>query len=334
MPRAKKPDRERGAALVTVLVMLSIMSTLAIVAVDAAQFSLRRTQNQAGMEQARWYLMGAESFAAGRIEEMAQRAATLRLDQSEWQGREITLPLEGGVMDVALWDGSNCFNLNSLVEKGDGGAYVMSGRGFVQFARLLDVLDIRSTSGGGLAPPLVDWLDSDDMRSAGGAEAESYAGAGAPYQAANALMADVSELARVRGFSDDVIARLAPYVCVRPDAAPSIINPNTLRLDQAPLLTMALGSQFNLAAAQDLIERRPRGGWATIEEFFAAPRFAGLELNDAVRGQFSLSSRYYVMTARVQMGDASETSAALIELSGRARVIRRLYGAGAAGRAL
>jgi general secretion pathway protein K len=332
MTKRATPDGERGAALVTVLVMLSIMSTLAIVAVDAAQFSLRRTANQAAMEQARWYLMGAENVAAGRISDLGARAGAMRLDQSEWQGRAFSFPLQAGTMSLVLWDGSNCFNLNSLVEQGEDRRYVLSGRGFVQFARLLDVLDIRSTSGGGLAPPLADWLDSDDMRSPAGAEAESYAGAGMPYQAANTLMADVSELARVRGFSYEIIARLAPYVCVRPDAAANLINPNTLTPDQAPVLAMALGS--NLAAARSLIERRPRGGWATIEDFFADPRLVGVDLNEVVRAQFSLTSRYYVMSARVQFGEDSETSAALLETSGRARVVRRVYGAGIAGRAL
>lgn len=321
-------QKDRGAALAMVLTMLAIMSVLAIVVVDVANMSIRRTSNQVRMEQTRWYLLGAEAFAAARLDEMRRRAETVRIDQDEWQARSFFFPLDDGTMEVSLRDGGNCFNLNSVVTSDDGGRRSVSPAGMVQFARLLDAADV-STGQGGLGAALIDWIDSDSTPTPGGGEDEAVSG-GEGYRTSNALLADMSELARVRGFDEEIIAKLAPYVCVRPTSAANLLNPNTLRPQQAALLSMAV-NDLSLARAAEIIRSRPRGGWETVDDFLRHPGLSGIELNEAGRAQFSLQTRYYVLTSRVERLDATERSAALLEQggTGRAVVVRRVFGAGA-----
>lgn len=316
----KKRADDRGAALVTVLTMLAILSALAIVVADAAGISLRRADNLIRMEQTRWYLLGAESFADGRLSMLNQA----QVDQSEWQGRAFDLPLDDGLMQVTLRDGDNCFNLNAMVISDDGGGRNLSAFGLVQFSRLLDAAGVQQAQGG-LAAALVDWLDSDVQPMPGGVEAESYSGH--VYRAANALLADVSELEHVRGFTPQTIARLAPYICVRPTSAPNLINPNTLTLVQAPLLMMAI-DDLSIEEARRIIRDRPIGGWESVDAFLTHPALNGLELNEVGRAQFSTRTRYVVLSARVERDRAREYGAALLELGpdGRASVVRRVFG--------
>jgi general secretion pathway protein K len=142
-------------------------------------------------------------------------------------------------------------------------------------------------------------------------------------------MGDVSELRAVRGFDAEIVARLLPYVCVRPTSAPNLINPNTLLVDQAPLLAMALGD-LTAEEARALIRDRPRGGWEDLNAFFRHGRLATLELDEAVRAQFSLQTRYFVVLSEVEREAGSETAAALVMSppGGRAVVMRRLFGVG------
>ncbi len=319
----KQAGDDRGTALVTVLTMLAVLSALAIVVSDAASLSLRRAENLVRMEQTYWYLLGAESFAGARLSVLNQPAA--RVDQSEWQGRPFDLPLDDGLMQVTLRDGDNCFNLNALVSTDDGGARRLSAFGLVQFSRLLDAAGVQQAQGG-LAAALVDWLDSDVQPMPGGVEAESFTGGGA-YRAANALLADISELAHVRGFTPQIIARLAPHVCVRPTSAPNLINPNTLTPAQAPLLAMAI-DDLPLETARRIIRDRPRGGWESVDAFLAHPALNSFELNEAGRAQFSIRTRYVVLQARVERERAREYGAALLELGadGRAAIVRRIFG--------
>lgn len=326
-----RADNERGAALVTVLTMLAIMAALAVVVIGAADMSLRRTANQLRMEQTHWYLMGAESFATSKIAEMRAREADVRIDQAEWQDRAITFPLDDGVMQVSLRDGSNCFNLNSVAPNPDAeeGGYGVGG--MLQFALLLDLLEIRSDRVA-LAAALADWIDADSVPAPGGAE--DGPGANGPYRPANAPMGDISELRRVRGFDDEMVARLAPFVCVRPTSRANALNPNTLLPDQAPLLSMAI-PDISVEEARNLIRNRPRGGWADINAFFNQAPLAGLELGELRRSSFSMQSDYYVMSARIERDGASEAGAALIRMQGQTgAVVRRVFGAGAAGRVL
>jgi general secretion pathway protein K len=322
------PGEDRGTALITVLGMLAIMSALAVVVVDAANMSVRRTGNQVQMEQTRWYLIGAETFAIGRLSEMQRRAELSRVDQDEWQGRPFRFALDDGAMDVSLRDGDNCFNLNSLVVTEDSGERQVSAFGMVQFSRLLDAVEVR-TGQVALAAALADWIDSDSVPVGGGAEDAAYGGADA-YRTSNTLLADVSELRHVRGFDGETVARLAPYVCVRPTSAPNQINPNTLTPEQAPLLVMAI-DDLSLAAAAQIIRDRPRGGWEDVDAFLMHPRLSGLELNDAGRSQFSTRTRYYVLLTRVERQRGNEYGAALIEMGagGAAAIVRRVFGVGA-----
>jgi len=318
--------RERGAALVTVLTMLAIMAALAIVAIDAAQMSLRRTRNQTSMEQTRWYLLGAEAFAIGRIADLRRRAADARVDQSEWQERWFPFPLEDGMMRVKLRDGGNCFNLNSMVEDIGEGVMVTSARGRLQFARLLDLAGVRSDRTG-QSGTLADWIDSDQVAQIGGPEDAGYAVDGA--RPPNTLIADPSELRAVLGFDADTIVRLRGLVCVRPTAAANRINPNTLLVQQAPLLAMAL-PDISVATAAQIIRDRPRGGWEDLDAFFAQPRLASLEMSEPLRAQFSMQSDYVVLQARVERPEGRESSAALIQVAanGQAVVRRRVFGVG------
>lgn len=319
-------EKDQGAALVTVLTMLAILSVLAIVVADAANMSVRRTSNLVRMEQSRWYLLGAEAFARAQLVDLARRGRTAQVDEGEWQARVFSFPLDDGAMQVTLRDGGNCFNLNSLVIAEEGGRASVSPVGMVHFARLLDAAGVGAEHEG-LSAALIDWLDTDTQPMPGGAEG-GYGG-GDQYRTANTLLADLGELRRVRGFTPEIIERIAPLACVRPTTAPNQINPNTLRVEQAALLTLA-ADDLTVDQAAAVIRDRPRGGWATVDDFLLHPTMSALSLNETARAQFSVFTRYYILAARVERTDAVETSVALLEQdqNGRAAVLRRLFGAG------
>lgn len=330
MTRRLAPDA--GAALVTVLVMLSILSALTIVVVEASRQSLARTANQSAMDQAHWYLLGAESYALSQVAQLNNHAADAVIDEADWQDRDIPYPLDnGGLLVLRLRDGSNCFNLNSVVEQEEGGALIASARGQAQLRRLFDLVNIRS--GVTLAAALADWIDSDGEASIYGAEDSAYAGDGVVQRPPNTLIADVSELRSVRGYTDEVFAALAPHVCVRPSPAPARLNVNTLTPAQAEMLATVFGADLSPSTAREVIRRRPRGGWDGVEAFLIDPRLSGLETPATLRQQIAVQSNFYVLSAQVRFGDAEEYSMALIETAGP-HVVRRLMGVGAGASAL
>jgi general secretion pathway protein K len=320
--------KDAGAALITVLSIVAVMATLAIVVMDAAQFSVQRTANQQSLEQARLYLFGAEGYARGRLRELTRAEADggVRVDQTEWQGRDFTYPLDDGLMTLRLYDGGNCFNLNSLVEMSERGLFTASTRGQVQLARLLDLSEAHVGNGFSLVAALADYIDTDRVPLSGGVEDAPRLGGEGPFRAANTLMGDVGELLQVRGFTPEIVARLAPLVCVRSTPTSAPINVNTLRLEQAPLLAAAMGTSITVNQARTLLESRPRGGWTDVDAFLKAPQFAGVEMSEEYRGQFTTVSRMFVMVAQVRYRDVDESSAVLMDAGPPARVVRRVFG--------
>ena len=55
---SRRPHEE-GVALMTVLLLVAVMSTLAVGILDDIRFSLRRTENARNVGQAQWYALGA-----------------------------------------------------------------------------------------------------------------------------------------------------------------------------------------------------------------------------------------------------------------------------------
>jgi general secretion pathway protein K len=324
---------DRGAALVTVLIMVAVLSTLALAMMETSRFSMRRTANQTQMDQARWYVFGAEAYALRLVRDLT--ALDSSVDQSQWQGRPFTYPLDDGLMTLTLWDGSNCFNLNSLLSQDEDGAFAADATGQIQLARIFDLRGIRiDGTGRALVAAIADWIDPDTFPGAGGAEDEAYASRGATYRPGNTLFADVSEVERIAGVDPSALRQLGDLVCVRPTNARNQLNINTLQIDDAALLAAAISGDLSLQAAEDVIRDRPAGGWNSIDAFFSHPRLAGREVTEQTKALFTKTSRYYVLVARVQHGGSVETSASLIEAIGAPVVVRRVFGVGDTGRSL
>ncbi len=325
---------DAGAALVTVLVMLVVMAVLATAVLEAARFSLRRMDNQRQMDQARWYLLGAERFAASRADELADAAERGDVDATGWQGRPLAFPVDGGAISLTLWDGSNCFNLNSVVIRNEDDQLTANPAGLIEFGRVLEASQVPVFNAPALAAALADFIDSDGLPLPGGIEDEPARGQRGAYRTANTPIGDVSELLNVRGFSPGIVAALAPLVCVREQTTPAVMNVNSLRPENAALLRAVFGDELSLSAAQSLIAGRPRQGWDSVDAFLRDPRISGLEFSDALRARFAVRPRFLIMTAQVRWRDLEEGSAALIEVGPPSRVVRRVMGAQASERSV
>lgn len=110
---------------------------------------------------------------------------------------------------------------------------------------LLDVLGIAPQQAHALTDALVDWIDSDTQPGVHGAEDDRYLQAAAPQRTGATLLAGVSELRAIAGYTPQLIAQLQPYVCALPEGRLSPININTLRLDDAPVLVALTGGRWS-----------------------------------------------------------------------------------------
>jgi general secretion pathway protein K len=106
--------------------------------------------------------------------------------------------------------------------------------------------------------------------------------------------------------------RLRPWVCALPTTRLSPININTLRPDQAPLLTMLTNGQVNPLNARSVLERRPRGGWADPGAFWSEPSLSTTDVTVEAREQVTVLTRYFNLRVDVEYGGVRAVRTALL----------------------
>lgn len=315
-----------GAVLLTVLLMVAVMATVAVALMDEIRLAVKRTGNAEISAQAHWYALGAEAFAV-QLAARARAAADLGAgaDVSKRLGEPLVLPIEGGRMVVTLRDASNCFNLNSLAAVEEEAARELAR---VQFRQLLRALGLFDADQDRLADSLTDWLDTDTQPLPQGAEDGYYARLSPPTRAANALIGDPAELRGVAGYGDGIYERLRDVVCARPGTERSVLNLNSMGPEDAPLLVMLTGQSLSLDTARVAIQGRPATGYQEADAFWTQPVLAGRNPGEEVRRQTGVEATYYELQATVTLDGREVGLTSLLDL-GRGRsptVVARRFG--------
>lgn len=315
---------ERGAALLTVLLLVAVISVIAATALERLRLSTRLTANAVALDQARGLAYAAEALATGRVSDLLQRDPSRVTLAGGWSNRPYTIPLPNGTATARVTDGGNCFNLNSLVTKFDN-AYVADPTTITQFARLARLLNV--PGGEAIAAAAADWIDSDDQVLASGAEDSAYTGLATPYRTAGTLMADPSELRAVSGVTSEAYKRLRPWLCTLPRAGRATINVNTLSPEQAPLIAMLLPDTLGVAAAAAGLLRRPPGGFTDTQDFWKIYAASGITADPAAEQQTAVTTTWFDLRIDVAVGGSDLQERALIDATTLpARLVSRQWG--------
>jgi general secretion pathway protein K len=329
VPDPRKPN-ERGAALLTVLLLVAVMSVVAATALERVALATRMTGNGGAIDQARAYADAGTQIARMRIGDLvASNPARITL-AGGWMGTPQSIPVPGGIATARVTDGGNCFNLNSVVTGESEASLKVRPIGVSQFQALLQALGVDARQAQGAAAALADWIDSDSVAQPGGAEDETYAQAPRPYRAANRLMVDASELRAVNGITPAIYDLARPWVCALPVTDLSPININTLLPTQAPLFAMLLPGQLSVAQARQLLAQRPPDGYGSTVQFWAMPSLSGLSPMTEVAEQVKLTTGFFEVDVSVNVGGTQLVERALIDArENPATIVRRSWGAGA-----
>jgi len=319
----------RGVALLTVLLLVAAMSALAVGLLDDIRISLCRTKALREVDQARWYALGAETLARVRIAQLQALTPGRTTLAGDWEGRTFRFPIEeDGLLEVRLEDGSNCFNLNSLILRDpDTDSYLRNDLARLQLVALLRALEVSGLEAERIAAAAADWIDPDQRAEADGAEDDAYTALEQPYRTGDGPMAEVSELRAVSGVSPALYARLRPFLCALPDFNLAPINVNTLRPEDAPLVSMLALGAVSPQQARIVIGARPPGGWESALLFWAAPQFAPAQPPAPVLQQTRLQTRFFDLESRVVLGGADVVMTAQLESipPGKVRVRARRW---------
>lgn len=322
-------SNERGAALLTVLLLVAVMAVVASTALERLALATRMTGNGGSIDQARAFADAGVEIARIRIGDLVAANPGKTTLAGNWMGTAQPIAVPGGMATARVTDGGNCFNLNSVVVGENEANLKVRPVGILQFQALLQALGVDARQAQVAASSLGDWIDTDSVPQPGGAEDERYAQAARPYRAANRFMIDASELRAVAGVTPAIYDVVRPWVCALPTAELSPININTLLPSQAPLFAMLLQGQISVGQARELLARRPAEGYGSTVQFWAPLARQGINPLEEVGQQVKLTTGFFGVEVWVDVGGTEVVEQALVDArENPARLIRRSWGAG------
>ena len=114
-----------------------------------------------------------------------------------------------------------------------------------------------------------------------------------------------SELRAVLGFTQEVYKKLAPYVCAIPGNDKQLLNINTIKPYQAPLLSGMLLNRLSVSEAENVINERGTKGFDNVDEFWSLPEVNGIGSSLALmKSTIVIKSEYFELDAKAKVGDA------------------------------
>jgi len=243
-----RASRERGIAIVTVLLVVALAATLAASVLWRQQVATRDVENQRLATQTMWAERAAVEWARALLRAQSATSIVTFVGQT-WsapvdevrladllppEAAELNAELASASISGRVEDAQARFNLSNLVSRiAPGQPWQTNAEGVLAYRRLLGALSLNPA----LAQTTADYM----LRSLRDAQGPG----GWPLQ-----LVSVDDLARVPGHDAQAIAALAPLVTVLPDR--TAINVNTAL---KPVLLAAIPSLSD-SQAQRLIERR------------------------------------------------------------------------------
>jgi len=282
-----------GVAIVLAMGVVAVAALAATAILVSQSTWSRQVELTAGRAQAQLLIQAGLDWARAVLSD-DRRASSIDHLGEPWALRLPPIPVENGSLAGHIEDQQGKFNVNNLVKDGKVNVAQLG-----QFRRLLSILDLPPALAGALA----DWIDADsEPQPKDGAEDEYYGSLLTPYLAANRPLTDVAELALVRGFDDNVRARLRPFVTALPRA--TAVNANTA----SPEVLAAVVEGLDLDGARALVAKREGSFFRNFSDFSSQLPAGAIAPAESI----SVGSDYFIATTRITVGGAQARGSALL----------------------
>jgi len=268
----KRSRSQHGTAVILALLVLALAAATATAMLQRQDLQARALQAQRDYEQARWMLRGGTHWARYILAEDLRAGPTDHLREL-WASGLPPTDVQLGSLAGEIRDEQGRFNLNNLLRAGKPNLPQVEA-----LRRLLAALGLSA----GLADAIAAAIDPSRP------------------------LADIGELAGVRGIDAAALGRLQPYATALPRPTP--VNVNTAPAEVLAALVQGLTLSDAQVLARRLAAQPVRNG----NEFQAALR-PGLTVDP---NDISAASQFFVVQGRAKVGGADLRMQALLQRAG------------------
>ena len=260
---------QHGVAIVLAMGVVALAALAATGIMVSQSTWSRQVELASGHAQAQLIIRAGLDWSRAVLSD-DRRASNVDHLNEPWALRLPPVPVENGSLVGHIEDQQGRFNLNNVLKNGKVNLAHLE-----HFRRLLSTLDLPPA----LADALADWID-----------------------ARSRPLTDVAELALLRGFDDNVRARLRPFVTALPRF--TAVNANTA----TPEVLAAVVEGLGLDGARALVAQRERTHFRNFSDFFSQLPPGLIVPTENI----SVSSDFFIATTRVTIGGAQARGSALL----------------------
>ncbi len=301
--------RERGAAIVSVILVVALVSTIVASLFVREHVAIRSVANRQDLAQSRWIERMAIDWGRFVLQ------ADLRLGPVDHPGELWATRVDETVLDETvtagarleqlprlrgqIFDAQGLFNLSNLVEAGALGPQA-SPRHLSAFRRLLASLDLPESLADLAVARLVPTLG------------RIVEGASVPAEQPRLLR--LTDLREVRGFDEATIRRLADHAILLPTR--TLVNLNTATPE-----VLAAYLDVDPAQARQFISERGESFYRDVADAQVRMRLG----EDADMSLFSVASDYFLVRGMIRFGRIENELMSLLHRSGNTVEVQWQY---------
>jgi general secretion pathway protein K len=298
MRRHNLNTKQRGIAVITAMLIASLVTSIASYLLFKHQMLINQIENHFSATQARWMSVASVEWSRAIMAEDAKLGQIDHLKEP-WATKLPKTSFETGSIRGFILDEQAFFNLNNLSRS------TISNDNESQALKHF----ITQTGGNtGAVDALVDWIDKDsEVTLPNGAEDNTYIAQALSYKSANQLLTETGNLSRVLGFTNEMVAKVSQYCVVLPEITP--ININTA---SAEVLSFAFPelTQFQV---ESIIAQRNKQPFENVGEFTKIlSDISQLSLNKISANQISVGSHYFLVNVQARYDKTTVNTSALL----------------------
>lgn len=311
--------KQQGVALIIVLMLFAILTTITLEIVFRQDRFLTRADNLLQWDKRYQYAMAAEVVAQqGLIDDLDDdRNNNAMVDdcvEEQWAVQLPPTPYDDAMLSASVQDLQGRFNLNWLITA-SGDQFTRNPQAISQLTRLIEQTFPGETNASRLANEMADWLDSNNIvDNVEGAEDPEYRSRRTP----NMPAAHESEMRALLSFRvADQPAEPLVWGLVTALPVGTTLNVNT-----APpqVLDAVIGNLAGTAAVEAVLELRKKQPITAISNLMQEPAFNGLKANQKndLASLLGVSSEYFQVMVDVEVdGQLSRLVSRLHRASGQ-----------------
>lgn len=235
-----------GLALISVLLIFSIVAVLATAIINRQSLDIQRSANLQALQQARAYTSGIEYAVRSGLQLDFDNDPEVDHLSEEWAIPRV-YPLQPGTAEIQIFDAQSRFNLNWMHKTASNQSAQIQ-----RFRNLLAELGLDES----IASRSAQFIDEESMVD------NDYLVLDRPYRASYSLFKHPSELMLVDGVDSETYQKLAPYISTLPIS--STLNINTA----SHVVLAALSKNWSAAEVESVISSRTTAGFESLDAFW------------------------------------------------------------------